>query len=151
VSVVGGIHRPASTRPAQGPEYFNDWGSGCLPGYLGIVTTGVGGGTARTELAVRGELLAPNGYLHGGTVVALADTTAGYGCMSSLPEGAYGFTTIELKSNHFGTARDGMIVCIATATHLGRTTQVWDAVVTASDRTLAAFRCTQLLLYPDRR
>ncbi len=94
--------------------------------------------------------IAPNGFLFAGSVVTLADTLCGNGCISNLPEGASGFTTIELKSNHLGTARDGTIECIANSVHMGRTTQVWDAVVThkQSGKTIALFRCTQMILYP---
>jgi uncharacterized protein (TIGR00369 family) len=81
-------------------------------------------------------------------VVTLADTAAGYGCFASLPEGATGFTTIELKANFLGTAREGRLLCEATRVHGGRTTQVWDATVTHEGKTIALFRCTQLLLYP---
>jgi len=131
-------------------ESFNEFGSDRLPGYLGVVVTRVDGTTVKAELEVRPQLLAPNGYLHAGTVVTLADTAAGYGCIANLPDGASGFTTIELKSNHLGTAREGFVECEATAVHLGRTTQVWDAVVTHRDtgRTIAIFRCTQMVLYP---
>src|SRR5450631_782606 len=103
----------------------------------------------RAEAAVKETLMAPNGYLHAGTVVTLADTCAGYGCIQNLPSGAIGFTTIELKSNHLGTTRDGTIVASANPVHLGKTTHVWDVVVThkESARTLALFRCTQLILY----
>ncbi len=130
-------------------DYFNNIGADCLPGRLGIVITHVGSSEIRSELPVRKELMAPNGFLHAGSVVALADTTAGYGCIASLPEKGASFTTIELKSNHLGTARDGTIACTAKAVHAGRTTQVWDGVVThrESGRTLALFRCTQLILY----
>ena len=132
------------------PEDFNARGAGHLPGHLGIVITAIGAGEVRALLPVRGELMAPNGYLHAGSVVTLADTCAGYGCIASLPEGATGFTTVELKSNHLGTARDGTVECHARAAHLGRTTQVWDATVThrESGRTIALFRCTQMVLYP---
>ena len=131
------------------PDYFNKFGAHCLPGQLGIVITHVGAGEARSELPVRKELMAPNGFLHAGSVIALADTTAGYGCIASLPESGTSFTTIELKSNHLGTTRDGTIECTAKVAHAGRTTQVWDGVVThrESGRTLALFRCTQLILY----
>jgi uncharacterized protein (TIGR00369 family) len=99
-------------------------------------------------MPVRAEFLAPNGYLHAGAVVTLADTAAGFGCVNALPAHAAGFTTVELKSNHLGTARDGTLSCTARAAHLGRTTQVWDAVVTHREtgKTLALFRCTQMLL-----
>lgn len=130
-------------------DYFNKFGAECLPGLLGIVITRVSASEVRSELAVTPSLMAPNGFLHAGSVVTLADTSAGYGCVATLPEGAIGFTTIELKSNHLGTTRDGTVDCTATAVHLGRTTQVWDAVVThrESGKTLALFRCTQMVLY----
>jgi uncharacterized protein (TIGR00369 family) len=102
------------------------------------------------RLPVRPELLAPNGFLHAASVIALADTAAGYGCVASLPEGATGFTTVELKSNFLGTALDGVISATATLVHGGRTTQVWDAVVTSEEtgKRIALFRCTQLVLWP---
>ena len=136
--------------PARTPAGFNTFGSRHLPGHLGIVITQVAGREVRAELAVRPELMAPNGFLHAGTIVAFADTCAGYGCISNLPAGATGFTTIELKSNHLGTARDGVVDCVATVAHMGKTTQVWDAVITHRDtgKTIALFRCTQMLLYP---
>jgi 1,4-dihydroxy-2-naphthoyl-CoA hydrolase len=132
------------------PEDFNSRGADSLPGYLGIVVTEVARGRLRAELEIRSLHMAPNGYLHAASVVALADTCAGYGCVASLPPGANGFTTVELKSNHIGTARDGIIECVATAVHAGGTTQVWDAVVTkrGSEKPIALFRCTQMILYP---
>ena len=131
-------------------EQLNERGKDTLPGHLGIVITKTAREEMHASLAIKRHLMAPNGYLHAGTVVTLADTACGYGCIASLPEGATGFTTIELKSNFLGTAREGTIDCIAKATHLGRTTQLWDAVVTHREtgRTIALFRCTQLLIYP---
>jgi uncharacterized protein (TIGR00369 family) len=131
-------------------EEFNTSSTNRLPGYLGIVITSAGAGVAHGELAIRDELMAVNGYLHAGTVVTLADTCAGAGCLANLPDGATGFTTIELKSNHVGTARDGTIECTATLVHAGRMTQVWDAIVTHREtrKAVAVFRCTQMILYP---
>ena len=93
---------------------------------------------------------APHGYLHGGAVVALADTACGYGCVASLPEGATGFTTIELKANYLGTVQDGPVVADARLVHGGHRTQVWDAVVSdeVTGRTISLVRCTQMVLYP---
>jgi 1,4-dihydroxy-2-naphthoyl-CoA hydrolase len=134
---------------ARTPEKFNSIGARKLPGHLGIIITEVSASRVSGELAVAESVMAPNGYLHAGTVVTLADTLSGYGCIANLPGDATGFTTIELKSNHLGTAREGTIVGVATPLHRGRTTQVWDAVVThkESGRTLAVFRCTQMILY----
>jgi 1,4-dihydroxy-2-naphthoyl-CoA hydrolase len=123
---------------------------GTLPGLLGIVIDSHEPGQLTAHLHVRDELLAPNGYLHAATVVGLADTSCGLATRALLPEGASGFTTIELKCNHLGTAREGRISVVATNVHAGRTTQVWDAVVTndGTGKTMALFRCTQSVLWP---
>ena len=134
----------------QDPNYFNEMCKAKLPGLLGITMTFVSDCEARAEMQVTTSHLAPNGYLHAGSVVSLADTACGNGCIANLPPGASGFTTIELKSNHLGTVADGVITCVASPVHTGRTTQVWDATVASKDngKTIALFRCTQMILYP---
>ena len=131
-------------------DKFRDRGVGRLPGLIGVRFTSVAENRIDAELEIRPDLLAPNGYLHAATIIALADTACGYGCLAHLPAGAENFTTIELKSNFLGTAREGTLACVATPVHLGNTTQVWDAVVTdrARERKIALFRCTQLVLWP---
>ncbi len=131
-------------------EELNERGTGTLPGLIGIEVLEVEEGRLVSHLPLRDELLAPNGYLHAATVIALADTSCGYGCFANLPDGAEGFTTIELKSNFLGTKREGTIKCEATLVHGGRATQVWDATVAdaESGKKLALFRCTQMILYP---
>jgi uncharacterized protein (TIGR00369 family) len=122
---------------------------GTLPALLGIEILSVEDAQASGRLTVRPDLLAPNGFLHGATVVALADTVCGFGCFVNKPEGATGFTTVELKTNYLGTAREGTITCEATLVHGGRTTQVWDATVFGPPgKAIALFRCTQMILYP---
>ena len=131
-------------------DELNERGIGTLPGLIGLEITRAEKGKLASRLELRNELLAPNGYLHAATVVALADTSCGYGTFVNLPEGAEGFTTIELKSNFLGTRRNGVIRCDATLAHGGRTTQVWDATVVKekSGKPIALFRCTQMILYP---
>ncbi len=137
---------PASARAAIG---FEQLGRDLLPGVLGIEFDSVEAGIVSSRLAVERRHMAPNGFLHAASVIALADTSCGYGCQVSLPAGATGFTTVELKSNFMGTATVGdMITCRASLVHGGRSTQVWDAeVADESGRTLALFRCTQMVLY----
>ena len=131
-------------------DELNERGVGRLPGLIGLEVLEAEGGRLATRLELRDELLAPNGYLHAATVVALADTSCGYGTFVGLPEGAEGFTTVELKTNFLGSRRSGAIRCEARLAHGGRTTQVWDATVVDADggSPLALFRCTQLILYP---
>ncbi|HEY9682235.1 MAG TPA: PaaI family thioesterase [Drouetiella sp.] len=131
-------------------ELLNERSKGRLPGLIGLEVTHVSPGKLKSILKIRDELLAPNGYLHAASVVALADTSCGYGSVANLPPGATGFTTIELKSNFIGTARSGTISCEATLVHGGKGTQVWDATVTSEEtgKAICFFRCTQMILYP---
>jgi len=104
------------------------------------------------QLQIQPQMLAPNGFLHAASIIALADTACGFATIAHLPDGAESFTTIELKCNFLGTATEGLVEAVACGAHLGRTTQVWDAKVieAASGRTLALFRCTQMILWPRR-
>ncbi|MGH7751969.1 MAG: PaaI family thioesterase [Gemmatimonadales bacterium] len=131
-------------------EDANAAGIGRLPGLIGLIITEAGEGRVRSRLDIRPDHLAPNGYLHAATVIALADTACGYGALRSRPEGSLGFTTIEVKTNFLGTARDGAIACDAHLVHGGRMTQVWDAEVVdeATGKPIALFRCTQMILWP---
>ncbi len=119
-----------------------------LPNTLGMHIVGHGEQWVHLALEVEEKHMAPNGFLHAGTVVSLADSACGFACARSLPPEASGFTTVELKSNFMGTAREGVIEAKAQAVHLGRSTHVWDAIVTHRDtgKTIAMFRCTQMIL-----
>jgi 1,4-dihydroxy-2-naphthoyl-CoA hydrolase len=121
-----------------------------LPALLGIQIVSVADGALQMRLPIEPRLLAPNGYLHAASVIALADTACGFACIAHLPDGARNFTTIELKTNFLGTATAGALLAQARSLHLGRTTQVWDATVShaESGRSIAEFRCTQLVLWP---
>ena len=134
------------------PEQFNEADREHLPGLLGIEVTAVHKGRLEARLEVERKHQALNGYLHAGTIITLADSGAGYGCMANLPEGATGFTTIELKSNHMATVNEGVIRCESECLHAGRTTQVWESRVfaEATGKMLAKFTCTQMILYPRK-
>jgi 1,4-dihydroxy-2-naphthoyl-CoA hydrolase len=129
--------------------WFNEIGRESFPGFVGVEITDVEQGSLSARLRVRDELFAPNGFLHAGAVITLADTAAGYATVAHLPDGATGFTTLELKANFVRAAREGVLLCTAEAVHLGRSTQVWDAILRtdADERPVALFRCTQLVLY----
>ena len=141
-------HFPADKQELT--EVLEGLGAARLPGLLGLQLIELEVGGARMRLEVAEKHLASNGYLHAASVVALADTTAGYGCVANLPPGAIGFTTIELKSNHLGTLLEGALIAEGTMAHGGRTTQVWDVAVSSEEtgKKIALFRCTQMVLYP---
>lgn len=119
-------------------------------GELDIEIVSAEPGAVVGQIAVRPEFLAPNGFIHAAVLVSFADSLCGSGTVEALPNGATGHTTIELKANLLGTVRKGIVECRARLVHGGRTTQVWDATVIAREtgKTLALFRCTQLVLYP---
>ena len=130
-------------------QQLTDRQKGCLPDHLGLEWREARPGHVSGRFQVRQHHMAPNGFLHAASVIALADTACGYGCIAHLPADATNFTTVELKTNFLGTARDGTIACIARPVHLGRTTHVWDATVfrRTDRRTIALFRCTQMIIY----
>ena len=136
-------------RPGSTVSEVNEAIAGTLPGLLAIQYIAVAHGHVASRMDLRAELLAPtNGLLHGGAIVAIADSACGIGTAVSLPEGARGHATVELKANFLGAVRGGSVRCEAHLLHGGRSTQVWDATVCdeQNGKTIAVFRCTQLLL-----
>lgn len=128
----------------------NERWRGTLPDALGMVHVVVEPGHVQGHFEIEKRHMAANGYLHAASIVALVDSACGIGALTMLPDGATGFTTIEIKTNYLGTAREGAVRCEAHMIHGGRTTQVWDATARheQSGKVLALFRCTQMLLYP---
>ena len=136
-------------RPDMDIARLNARSPGTLPGWYGFEVVDIAPGRLVARMEIRPEMLAPNGFLHAASVVALADTACGFATIAHLPAGADLFTTIELKSNFLGTQTEGTLHCEARAAHTGRTTQVWDAEVTGADgHPIALFRCTQMVLWP---
>lgn len=132
-------------------DRFTERQQGTLPGDLGLEWERVSADGVKGSFTVRPSHMAPNGFMHAASVVCLVDSACGYGCVCALPEGASGFTTIEIKTNYLGTARPGeRVECEARLVHGGRMTQVWDAeaVNATTGKTIAVFRCTQMVLWP---
>ena len=127
-------------------EFFRE----LVPGLLGIVCDYAGDDRVVAHIDVVPKLIAGTGFLFAPAVIALADGCAAIGCGANIPEGS-SFTTIELKTNFMSSARVGeRVVCTCTPVHLGRQTHVWDAIVEneTTGRTMALFRCTQMVLAP---
>jgi 1,4-dihydroxy-2-naphthoyl-CoA hydrolase len=130
------------------PEHFHTRQIGTLPDRYGLRVTEIAEGRMQMQMELQPWMMAPNGFLHAASVVVLADSCAGYATVAHLPEGAKGFTTIELKSNFLGTAKSGTLRTECVAEHLGRTTHVWSATVYSPEgRKMALFRCTQMILW----
>lgn len=123
--------------------------SECLPELLGIKLIDVGEQTLTASLDVTPHHLNPaHSSCHAATMVALADTACGWGCLAHLPDSATSFTTVDLSCNLLRAVTTGLLTCQATMLHGGRTTQIWDAIIHAEGgRKVSAFRCTELVLY----
>lgn len=136
-----------AVKNAQGAnEFFADR----LPGRLRCLLDSADKDLVVGHVDVDESLIAGTGFLFAPVVVALADFCAAIGCGHNTPENA-SFTTVELKTNFLSSARVGeRVVCRTTPVHVGRQTHVWDSVVTneTTGKTMALFRCTQLVLYP---
>lgn len=119
-----------------------------LPGLVGMVVTHAEPGLMRARFEATDALIAPIGFLFAPAIVTIADTLCAYGTQP--PPGASGFTTAELKCNFMSTVREGTVLCEARQVHGGRTTEVWDAIITAeaTGKLMALFRCTQIILWP---
>jgi uncharacterized protein (TIGR00369 family) len=146
--------RLAAIAPVHRPAALQQFGSSGLSGVLGVVVTHYEPGVLQATMPLRDELLLTAGSLvHAGTVMAFADTCAGWGCLLGLPEAAAGFTTVEGKVNLIATAtRDDVLRGEARMLHQGRQTEVWDVTVVRDrdERTIAIYRCTQMLLANSR-
>ena len=140
----------AKTSNTTSVEKLNDANLGKLPEHIGLEITEVADGLVAGRFPVRADLVAHTGFLLAGSLLSVADILCAYGVSTSWPEGASGFTTAEVKCNFVGTLREGVVAARATLLHGGRTTQVWDATLSdeATGKLMAAFRCTQIILYP---
>ncbi len=137
-------------RESKTANFFNQRDKNKLPGFLGIHTLEIGTDYSLLEMSLQDKHMNLRGFVHGGSIVTLADSAAGYGTYANLPGEAEAFTTIELKCNFIRGICDGILECRAECIHPGKTTQVWDARVTdqKSRKIVAEFRCTQIILYP---
>ncbi|MEX2294141.1 MAG: PaaI family thioesterase [Acidimicrobiales bacterium] len=137
-------------RPTERATRMNEFFGPKAPGLHGAVFDYAAPDEVRGHIDVSDALIAGTGFLFAPAIVSLADTLCAIGCGANIPEGA-SFTTVELKVNFLGSAREGeRVSAIATPLHLGHSTQVWDVDVRndTKDRTIAAFRCTQMVLHP---
>ena len=152
VKLFGTVHRVSSPQDhddaaARARDVTGFFGP-LVPGQLGCVFDHVTPELVTGHIDVTPNLIAGTGFLFAPAVVALADTCAAIGCGRNISD-SQTFTTLELKSNFLSSARIGeRVVCRCTPAHLGRQTQVWDATVVneSTGRTMALFRCTQMVL-----
>ncbi|MBI2466254.1 MAG: PaaI family thioesterase [Candidatus Rokubacteria bacterium] len=133
------------------PTTIEERQRGFLPGLLGIRLVEATRDRVVAELAIRDELRTPGGALHGGAIMALADTTGATATVLNLPPGAW-TTTLESKTNFFAAGREGTVRAEALPLHRGKRTMVWQTRVTdAAGRLLALTIQTQMVLTAERR
>ena len=129
------------------PTVFSEQLKGTLGELLGIRFVETSPDHVVAELTCREALTTLGGSLHGGTLMALADTVGAAATLLNLPPGVAGTTTIESKTNFFAAGRSGTVRAEATPLHRGRRTHVWQTRVTDADgRLLSLTIQTQMVL-----
>jgi uncharacterized protein (TIGR00369 family) len=129
------------------PATVTDSFKGTLSELLGIRFVEAGPDRVVAELTYRPELTTVGGSLHGGTLMAFADTLGAAATVLNLPTGAAGTTTIESKTNFMAAGRAGVVRAETTPLHRGRRTMVWQTRVTdETGRLLSVTTQTQMVL-----
>ena len=121
--------------------------AGLLPDLLGMQFVEVTREKVVAHLVVRAELCTLGNVLHGGTIMAFADTLGAVATIANLPEGAR-TTTIESKTNFLGSAAEGtQVTGESTPLHRGKTTMVWQTRITnEAGKLVAVVMQTQMVL-----
>jgi 1,4-dihydroxy-2-naphthoyl-CoA hydrolase len=128
------------------PELVNEHMQGTLSTLLGLRVVEVTPDRVVAELTIRDDLRTVGGALHGGTLMALADTVGAVATIANLPPGAT-TTTLESKTNFFAAGKNGLVRAETTPLHRGKRTQVWQTRVTdESGRLLSLTIQTQMVL-----
>jgi len=118
---------------------------------MGLEITEITPERVTAELKVREELCTRPAILHGGAIMAFADTVGAYATVANLPKGAT-TTTIESKTNFFAAVPLGDIAkAECTPLHRGRTTMVWQTRISRGDGRLAALITQTQLVLPERK
>ena len=130
------------------PNEMNSRIAGAFPDLLGVRFVETGEERVVAELTIRDDLRTIGGALHGGTLMAFADTVGAAATIVNLPPGAT-TTTIESKTNFFAAGRSGVVRAESTPLHRGRTTMVWQTRITdESGKLLSLTIQTQMVLAP---
>lgn len=131
-------------------QSLNEFARRKHPGLVGIELEICEADLVTGKMTVTEPVVAGTGFLWAPVVITLADWLCAAGMSPNLPQGA-SFTTVELKTNFLGSAKEGEVVSgRAVPMHRGKSTHVWDVEVRndTTGRVIALFRCTQMILYP---
>jgi uncharacterized protein (TIGR00369 family) len=138
---------PASATPMIGLEWVRERLAPLFPGLMGIEVTELSPERVVATMVVRPDLCTTGGILHGGALMAFADTLGAVGTVANLPEGKR-TTTTDSSTKFIGGARAGGTVtgeCLAL--HRGRTTMVWQTTIRSPDgRLCGVVTQTQLVM-----
>jgi len=115
--------------------------------FLGIEFVSAEADSLTAKMLVRPEFMGANDRIHGGVIMALADTIGGFATFMNLPEDANYTVTMESKTNFIRPAQAGAtLVATATPLHRGRRTQVWTTRIEDDGKLVAVVTQTQIIL-----
>ncbi|QCR21499.1 hotdog fold thioesterase [Pontibacter sp. SGAir0037] len=110
-------------------EQVNEWRKNTMMEHLGIEITEIGDKYLCGKMPVDHRTHQPMGLLHGGASVALAETLASLGAALQVDLATKACVGLEINANHVRGVREGWVYGKSSAVHVGRTTQIWETVI----------------------
>jgi len=128
-------------------EKLNSVGTNTLMETLDIKFIDVEENKVVATMPVTSKVHQPDGVLHGGATVALAETVGSYASFLSVDKDTQMVRGIEISANHVKSIKEGLVIATATPIHKGRTTQLWEIrIVDEQDKLISICKLTTMVL-----
>ena len=118
-----------------------------IPFNMGITFTAATSKSIQATMSVSNKTSQPNGFLHGGASLALAETLAGAGSYMLIDREKFNAFGMQISGNHVSTVTEGVLTANAELIHQGKTTHIWDVKITAdNDKLISTVRVTNMIV-----
>ena len=133
-------------------ETLNEFCAQSMIGLLGITFTDVQPDSIRATMPVNSKTCQPNGWLHGGASLALAESMAGAGSYLLVDREQFNVLGLQVSGNHISSINKGILQANARLIHKGKTTHVWDVKITDENHKLiSTVRVTNIITDKTRK
>lgn len=133
-------------------EALNEFCAQSMIGLLGITFTVVQPETIQATMPVNSKTCQPNGWLHGGASLALAESMAGAGSYLLVDREQFNVLGLQVSGNHVSSVNNGILQAVAQLIHKGKTTHIWDVRITDENHKLiSTVRVTNIITDKKRK
>lgn len=127
-------------------EELNEFCAHSMIGVLGIVFTGFSSDSIQATMPVNRNSMQPNGFLHGGASLALAESLAGAGSSLLIDREQFYAFGLQVSGNHVSSVSEGMLFADAQLIHKGKTTHIWEVKIKdGNDKLISVVRVTNMI------